>query len=138
MSFYPLLFLQVHRYDYVYDVYRGKDSLKYQLRLKRGAITASSAFRRRVAIDAKPHRNWTKFLNIVCNQYCIFFFRYIHTCLWIFTLMPYLICRKKTKKSSLSFSLTGFRWLIYLMIRYSWLPGRTLSFLPQVSRAHIC
>lgn len=59
--------LQLDRFDYIYDVYIGKESLKYQLRVTRGATEDSNTFRRRVVIDAKPHKNWPKFLSLVCN-----------------------------------------------------------------------
>ena len=57
--------LQLNRYDYIYDVYIGEESLKYQLRADRGATEESNKFRRRVVPDAKPLKNWPKFLSQV-------------------------------------------------------------------------
>ena len=57
--------LQFNRYDFIYDVYIGEESLKYQLRVDRGATEESNTYRRRVVPDAKPLKNWPKFLSQV-------------------------------------------------------------------------
>ena len=57
--------LQFNRYDFIYDVYIGEESLKYQLRVDGGATEESNTYRRRVVPDAKPLKNWPKFLNQV-------------------------------------------------------------------------
>ena len=57
--------LQFNRYDFIYDVYIREESLKYQLRVDRGATEEINTFRRWVAPDAKPLKNWLKFLSQV-------------------------------------------------------------------------
>ena len=64
--------LQFNRYDYIYDVYIGEESLKYQLRVDRGATKESNTFRRRVVPDAKPLKNWPKFLSQVYESHMTF------------------------------------------------------------------
>ena len=63
------IMLQFNRYDYIYDVYIGEESLKYQLRVDRGATEESNTFRRRVIPDAKPLKNWPKFLSQVYESH---------------------------------------------------------------------
>ena len=69
------IMLQFNRYDFIYDVYIGEESLKYQLRVDRGATEEINTFRRWVAPDAKPLKNWLKFLSQVYES-CITFSNY--------------------------------------------------------------
>ena len=66
------IMLQFNRYDYIYDVYIGEESLKYQLRVDRGATEESKTFWRRVIPDAKPLKNWPKFLGQVYELHMTF------------------------------------------------------------------
>ena len=66
------IMLQFNRYDYIYDVYIGEESLKYQLRVDRGATEESNTFRRRVVPDAKPLKKWPKFLIQVYESHMTF------------------------------------------------------------------
>ena len=66
------IMLQINRYDYIYDVYIGEESLKYQLRVDRGATEESKTFWRRVIPDAKPLKNWPKFLGQVYELHMTF------------------------------------------------------------------
>ena len=64
--------LQFNRYDFIYDVYIREESLKYQLRVDRGATEDSNTFRRMVVPDAKPLKNWPKFLSQVYELHITF------------------------------------------------------------------
>ena len=44
MIYNHFIMLQFNRYDYIYDVYIGEESLKYQLRVDRGATEESKTF----------------------------------------------------------------------------------------------
>ena len=66
------IMLQFNYYDYIYDVYIGEESLKYQLRVDRGATEESKTFWRRVIPDAKPLKNWPKFLGQVYELHMTF------------------------------------------------------------------
>ena len=66
------IMLQFNRYDYIYDVYIGEESLKYQLRVDRGATEESKTLWRRVIPDAKPNKNRPNFLGQVYELYMTF------------------------------------------------------------------
>ena len=72
MIYNHFIVLQFNRYDYIYDVYIGDESLKYQLRVDRGATEESNTFRRRVVSDAKPLKKWPKFLIQVYESHMTF------------------------------------------------------------------